>query len=231
MTPLTTLGLGFLLGLRHALDSDHVVAVSTIVIRERSPWRAVATGVSWGIGHTVTLVCVGLLVLAFQLRIPALVALTLECLVGVVLMILGLTTCVDAWRQTGEGGDGGRSGAVRVRLSASVTGLGVQMGRLGLQPVCVGMVHGLAGSAALMLLILTTIPSVRLGVLYIVLFGCGSILAMGGVSLLLGLFFSWAARRLQTIQLLLAGVVGMASTLYGAWIVLDIGVVQGLFLG
>src|SRR5438552_3191599 len=95
MTPLATLGLGLLLGLKHAFDSDHLIAVSTFVTRERSPWRALWIGLSWGLGHTVTLLVVGLAVLGLHKQIPPPLGLSLECLVGVVLMGLFFSLATD----------------------------------------------------------------------------------------------------------------------------------------
>ncbi|MCS6927009.1 MAG: urease accessory protein UreH [Candidatus Binatia bacterium] len=233
MTPLTTFAFGFLLGLRHALDSDHLVAVSTIVVRERSLWRTLAAGLSWGIGHTITLVCVGLLVLQLQLRIPAAVELSFECLVGVVLIVLGLAAFSDGWRHKkavpGRIPPEGVHSGSRVSATAPPHRRPGERG-LGMRPLLVGMVHGLAGSAALMLLVLTTLPSVHSGMVYIGLFGCGSILGMGAVSLVLGLFFSSAIRHLHAVEQILWCAVGLVSAGYGAWIVIEVGVVQGLFL-
>lgn len=233
MTPLTTFAFGFLLGLRHALDSDHLVAVSTIVMRERSLWRTLAAGLSWGIGHTVTLVGVGLLVLQLQMQIPASVELSFECLVGVVLIVLGLTTFSDGWRHTKAVHDHippERAPSVwRAQTTSPTRGAPRGLG-LGMRPLLVGMVHGLAGSAALMLLVLTTLPSVHLGLVYIGFFGCGSIFGMGAVSLVLGLFFSSARRHLHAVERILWCAVGLVSTGYGTWIVIEVGVVHGLFL-
>jgi high-affinity nickel-transport protein len=92
------------------------------------------------------------------------------------------------------------------------------------------MVHGLAGSAALMLLVLTAIPSAALGLLYVVLFGCGSIIGMGLVSFLMGMFVTFAGDRLQKLDLRLRVVMGTLSTAFGVWMVVEIGVVQGLLV-
>lgn len=234
MTPLATLALGFMLGLQHALDSDHLVAVSTMVTRERSLWRALAAGLSWGIGHTVTLLLVGLIVLELQTQIPAPVELSLECLVGVVLVALGLATLYDGRRKKVHIHDHVHRGEVHTHFHTHVTNpthRHPHTFRLGVRPLLVGMVHGLAGSAALMLLVVATLPSVSLGMMYIGLFGCGSILGMGAVSLLLGLFVSLTMSRLQAVQQGLQCTVGVVSTVLGAWIVIEIGVTRGFFLG
>ncbi|MEW6297080.1 MAG: urease accessory protein UreH [Thermodesulfobacteriota bacterium] len=231
MTSFATLALGFMLGLQHALDSDHLVAVSTIVTRERSLWRALAAGLSWGVGHTVTLLLVGLIVLGLKTRIPAPVELSLECLVGMVLVALGLATLSDGWRKKVHARVPAGDEHPHFHTHAASVPRHPQTLRLGVRPLLVGMVHGLAGSAALMLLVFATLPSVGLGVVYISLFGCGSILGMGVVSLLLGLFFSLATDRLRAAQQGLQWAVGAVSTACGAWIVIEIGFIQGLFLG
>jgi sulfite exporter TauE/SafE len=234
MTPLVTLAFGFVLGLQHALDSDHLIAVSTIVTRERSVWSALAAGLSWGIGHTVTLLFVGLLVLALKLQIPAAVESSLECCVGVMLVALGLATLYDGWRKKVHIHGHVHGGEIHTHFhthAATPTHRHLHPLRLGVRPFLVGMVHGLAGSAALMLLVLASLPSVSLGMMYIGLFSCGAILGMGVVSLLLGLFVAWTARRLHRVQQGLRCTVGLVSTVFGAWIVIEIGVTGGLFFG
>ena len=88
-TVLTSLFFGFLLGVKHALDADHIVAVTTIVSRSNSLLRSVLVGLSWGIGHNLTLFAVGFAVLVFKLTIPDRLALSMEFIVGVILVILG----------------------------------------------------------------------------------------------------------------------------------------------
>ena len=233
MTPLATLGLGLLLGLKHAFDSDHLVAVSTMVTRERSPWCSLWIGLSWGLGHTVTLLVVGLVVIGLKKQIPPPLGLSLECLVGVVLMALGLATLYDCWRKQLHAHRHIHAGAVHTHFHTHVDSPAHQHfhpPRLGLKPVLIGMVHGLAGSAALMLLVLAAIPSPALGLVYIAIFGCGSIVGMGLVSLLMGLFFSLATERLHTLHQGMRLAVGTLSTVCGAGMVVEIGFVQGLFL-
>ncbi|MGH7965114.1 MAG: urease accessory protein UreH [Candidatus Binatia bacterium] len=233
MTLLATLGLGFVLGLKHAFDSDHLIAVSTIVTRERSAWRSLWIGLSWGVGHTLTLLLVGLIVLSLKIHIPPSVELSLECLVGVVLIGLGLGTLYDYWRKKVHTHRHTHDDAVHLHFHAHADTIDHQHTHVppfGLKPLLLGMVHGLAGSAALMLVVLATIPSPALGLGYIAIFGGGSILGMGLVSLLLGLCFSFAADRLHELNQGLRLTVGALSTAFGAWIVIDIGFVQGLFL-
>ena len=233
MTPLATLGLGLLLGLKHAFDSDHLIAVSTIVTRERSAWRSLWIGLFWGIGHTFTLLMVGLIVLGLKKQIPPPVGLSLECLVGLVLIGLGLTTLYDCWRKRVHAHSHVHAGAPHLHFHMHEDSPAHQHPhpvRLGFIPLLVGMVHGLAGSAALMLLVLATIPSPALGLMYIVIFGGGSIVSMGLVSLLMGLFFSLATDRLHDLEHGVRLAIGTLSTAFGVWMVVEIGFIQGLFL-
>ncbi len=233
MTPLATLGLGLLLGLKHAFDSDHLIAVSTIVTRERSAWRSLWIGLFWGIGHTFTLLMVGLVVLSLKKQIPPPVGLSLECLVGLVLIGLGLMTLYDCWRKRVHAHSHIHAGAPHVHFHMHADSPAHQHShpvRLGFRPLLVGMVHGLAGSAALMLLVLATIPSLALGFMYIVIFGCGSIVSMGLVSLFMGLFFSLATDRLHDLEHGVRLAIGTLSTAFGVWMVVEIGFIQGLFL-
>jgi high-affinity nickel permease len=239
MTPLATLGLGLLLGLKHALEADHLIAVSTIVTREQSPWRALWIGLWWGAGHTFTLLLTGVVVLGLKTQIPPPLGLSLEFLVGVVLVGLGLTTLYDCWRKRLHAHSHVHADAVYPRAerhihfhthAESSAHRHSHLVQVGFKPLLVGMVHGLAGSAALMLLVLTAIPSATLGLLYIMLFGCGSIIGMGLVSFLMGMFVTFASDWLHKIDLRIRVVMGALSTAFGAWMVVEIGVVQGLFV-
>lgn len=234
MSPLTILSLGLVLGLKHAFDADHLVAVSTIVARERSPWRSLWVGLFWGMGHTVMLLVMGLLVLGMDIHIPSLVELSLECGIGLVLVGLGLTTLYDCWRKRVHVHPHVHDNAAHTHFhthAESTAHSHAHSLSLGTRPLLLGMVHGLAGSAALMLVVLATIPSTPLGLMYIALFGCGSILGMGAVSLLMGFFFSLATDRLHDLNHALRLTVGSLSAAFGTWIVVDIGFVQGLFFG
>ena len=159
------LATGFLLGLRHALDADHVVAVTTLLRRRADLKTLLGYGATWGLGHTATLLATGLFVLTFRRAIPDDVASLFEGTVGVMLIVLGLGVLVRPARPD----EAARTGPEPASFSAR---------GVGLRPFLVGSVHGLAGSAALMLLVLSTVPSAGAGVVYILVFGVGSILGM-----------------------------------------------------
>ena len=175
------LATGFLLGLRHALDADHVVAVTTLLRRRADLKTLLGYGATWGLGHTATLLATGLFVLAFRRAIPDDVASLFEGTVGVMLIVLGLGVLVRPARPAAAG-----AGPEPASFSARAVGL---------RPFLVGSVHGLAGSAALMLLVLSTVPSAGAGVVYILVFGLGSILGMLLFSGALSFPLSFVARH------------------------------------
>lgn len=150
--PLTAVLLGALLGLRHATDADHIVAVTAIVARERSMARAARVGALWGVGHALTLLLVGGALIAFRYVIPPRVGLALEF--AVALMLIGL-------------------GYANLRSEDAPLGA-----RAAIRPFVVGTVHGLAGSAAVTLLVLATIRGTLPAIAYLLVFGVGTILGM-----------------------------------------------------
>ncbi len=231
-SPLTTLALGLLLGMEHALDADHVVAVSTMVSQHRSLRRASMVGIVWGLGHTTTLFLVGLAVILFKVRIPERLSLSMEFAVGLVLVTLGASII--------KGYLGGRvhahahrhGGEIHLHFHSHAAGEGHDHGHPPPQhrrSLLVGMIHGLAGSAALMLLVLGTIRTPALGLLYILVFGAGSILGMLGISTLLGLPFVLTAERFASIHQRIRIAAGATSVAYGVWIMAQVGIGEGLF--
>ena len=231
-TLLTTLALGFLLGIGHALDADHVVAVSTLVSQLRTLRRSSLVGIVWGLGHTATLFLVGLLVIFFKVTIPDRLTLSLEFAVGVILVALGASVL-----------KGYRTGRVHIHVHRHGEETHLHFHSHGggeghdhehpmprhRRTLVVGMMHGLAGSAALMLLVLSTIRVPGLGLLYIVVFGVGSIVGMLGISTLLSVPFVLTHERFARIHRGIRIAVGSASLVYGVWIMGYIGIGGGLF--
>jgi hypothetical protein len=245
MNPLSVLSLlafGFGLGLKHATEADHLAAVSTILSDRKSLWSASLIGGLWGLGHTISLLLAGLAVIVLHFEISAHLAKGLEFCVALMLVGLGL----DSLRKLARGGQlhlhahrhGGRLHLhPHVHDSAhahaphqhsaeahSHHGLGI-----GPRPLVIGMMHGLAGSGALMLLVLSTISSAWVSMSYILVFGCGSIGGMILMSLFLGLPFHLTARRFGRMEWALRGVAGFFSLSFGVFMIYQIGFVQGLF--
>ena len=230
-TPLVTLALGFLLGMEHALDADHVVAVSTMVSRHRSLVRSSLVGIFWGLGHTATLFLVGVVVILLKVRIPERLALSMEFVVGIVLVALGASILWGFLRRRVHAHIHRHEGEMHVHFHSHAGGAhhdhehpSAGYGR----SVVVGMIHGLAGSAALMLLILATIRDPLVALMYILVFGAGSILGMLGISAVLGVPFVLTAERFAGIHRTLRMAAGTASILYGAWIMVSTGTSGGL---
>ncbi len=212
--------LGFMLGLKHALDADHVVAVSAIVSENKNLKKSSLLGIFWGFGHTFTLLLVGLIVLIFKISIPQAVALSLEFLVGVVLVVLGLSVLQKVHLHYHLHEEGKH---IHVHTHEHENSHSHEH-----KSFAVGMVHGLAGSGALMLLVLATIDTVAQGVFYILIFGFGSILGMLLISTAIGLPFA-ATANFENLNMKIRVIAGIISVLLGVAIIIEIGLVKGLF--
>ena len=226
---------GFFTGLWHAREADHLAAVSTIVTERKSLWSAAIVGGIWGLGHTISLILAGIFVLLLNFEITEQTERILEFCVGVMLILLGL----NVLRKLFQGGHlhfhahehGERVHAhphlhERAEAKEPHTHHGFSFSP---RALIVGMVHGLAGSAAVMLLLLPTIESRPLGLLYIAVFGVGSIGGMMLMSFLVGLPFHFTAARFNRFNYLLQGVAGLISVGIGIFIIYEKGVVEGLF--
>jgi sulfite exporter TauE/SafE len=220
----------FAAGLKHATEPDHVAAVSTIVSDRKNIWSSSLVGGLWGVGHTLALVIAGIAVIAFHFEIGERLANILELGVGVMLLFLGAQTLWKVYR----GGEvhshvhvhGGvihahphvhDADAVKVHSLPAPTHHGL---KLSPKPLFVGLVHGLAGSGALMLLILATIPSPTVAIAYILIFGIGSIGGMMLMSMVIGLPFHFASGRFLSLDKWLRSGAGLFSLTFGIiWIV------------
>jgi high-affinity nickel permease len=255
---LAILAIGFVLGMRHATDPDHVIAVSTIVSRERSILKAGLIGILWGVGHTVTILAVGACIIFFGLVIPARVGLTMELSVGLMLVLLGLLNLTGAmkWisqkfspahpRVAGEHAHVHQHDAkIHLHWHSHTAGsehhgesltppnwFGKTFARLGLyhslRPLLIGIVHGLAGSAAVALLVLSTIREPRWAVMYLLIFGVGTIAGMMMITALIALPFSFAGYRFAWLNKSLVTGSGLVSLGFGLFVCYQIGVVDGL---
>jgi nickel/cobalt exporter len=233
------LGLGLVYGLKHATEADHIVAVSAIVSEHRRLARAAIVGALWGAGHTASLVVVGTIVLALKIAIPERVAGWLEFSVALMIISLGVTTFRRALSGRSDfhihrHGHGYFSHShlhfhePEARHAAGVEGHSHEVVRIGIKPTIVGAVHGLAGSAALTLLVLTQISSPFLGLLYLAVFGVGSILGMLLMSGLVGLPFVFSSRKLSGLHYRLQMLAGLLSVAFGIWYAYETGITSGL---
>ncbi|HTJ22507.1 MAG TPA: hypothetical protein VL383_08920 [Gemmatimonadaceae bacterium] len=193
--------LGFVLGMRHATDADHVVAVTAIVSGEPSLRRASKVGALWGIGHSVTILVVGGAIVLFRLNVPPRLGLALEFVVALMLIVLGALSLSD-----------------RAMTSAASA----------VRPVVVGLVHGLAGSAFVALLVVAAVPGVWLGLAYLALFGLGTIAGMALVTTAVALPSALSAHRIVHAHRYLRLASGVASVAFGLLLARH-GVSQGLF--
>src|SRR5947208_9547064 len=171
----SVLAFGFVLGLQHATEADHLAAVSTIVSEKKNLLTASFVGGLWGIGHTISLFVVGILVIFLKLELSDTTQARLEACVGVMLVLLGLNVLRKLFR--GEkihvhvhDHDGHRHAHVHSHEAEATER---SHHRLSPRSVFVGMVHGLAGSGAFMLVVLPSIPSTALAIAYIIIFGIG----------------------------------------------------------
>ena len=241
------------------MDPDHVIAVATIVSRQRSAWSAALIGSLWGIGHTVTITLVGGVIIVFGVVIPPRIGLAMEFSVALMLILLGilslagLTQRVTAMFTPGRGSDAGvhahphrHSDYVHTHPhghepeshghtedATPLSRLDRMFGALGayqaIRPLVVGLVHGLAGSAAVALLVLATIRDPLWAVGYLLLFGAGTIAGMMLVTAAIGLPFAYTARRFVTMHRALGVASGLLSLAFGLFLAYQTGLVDGLF--
>jgi len=238
---LALLGLGVVFGLKHATEVDHVVAVSTIVSEHRSVFRSALVGGLWGVGHTASLLVVGVVLLVFRAAIPAPVTRWLEFGVALMIIALGVLAMVRLLRRRADvhlhehAHDGQRHVHVHFHEVTNRHGHGQAhssahthaVSTIGVKPVLVGTMHGLAGSGALTLLVLTQIESVWLGVLYLGVFGLGSIVGMLLMSALIGFPFALSSRNLSGLHHRLQAAAAGLSIAFGLWYAYQTGFVSG----
>ena len=194
-----------LLGMRHATDPDHVVAVTTIVSQERSLSRAAGIGALWGIGHTLTILLVGAAIILLKLELSPRLGLSMEFLVALMLIVLGILNLFDLRPTHG--------------------------GMTSVRPLVVGVVHGLAGSAAATLLVLPLIPDPRWAVAYLLVFGLGTIAGMALMTVAIAAPSMFAAARVAGMQRWIRVASGALSLCFGLYLAHRIGFADGLFTG
>lgn len=212
---ISALGVAFLLGLRHALDADHVAAVSTFVSGHRGVYGACVLGTFWGVGHTAALLSVALAMTLLRVRIPSEFDIALEALASIMVILLA----ANVLRRAGGGlqihrhehEHGGRShGHLHLHVGSTVSHAHRHAFDGGARPLLVGALHGLAGSAALMLVVVATMPSMLAALVYVIVFGLGSTVGMVIVSGVVGIPFL-VGRASERVRLTLQIAVGIGS--------------------
>lgn len=202
-------GFGFALGVRHALDADHIATIANLVSENKNIKKAAMLGAAWGVGHTVALLAVGILVIALKLQIPPSVETLLEFLVGGLLFLLGAKAIKNAITEQVHTHTHKHEKKQHSHLHYHEKKDHTH------KTLAIGMLHGLAGSAAVMLLVIATIKDLWQGILYISLFGIGTILGMLLVSALLAMPFAAKGTNMKNFSVVLKIAVGIASVVLG----------------
>lgn len=216
--------LGFFLGMRHATDPDHVIAVTTIVTRQRGVAKASLIGALWGMGHTFTILVVGAAIILCKVAIPPRLGLSMEFAVGLMLILLGVLnlTGILRWLQRGF-----------TPLAAPAPGSQNALREMGvynaLRPLVVGIVHGLAGSAAVALVVMAAISDPWWAVAYLFLFGLGTIAGMMAMTTLLAFPIGYTGRRFSNWNHAMTVASGLLSVGFGLFLSYQIAIADGLF--
>jgi ABC-type nickel/cobalt efflux system permease component RcnA len=217
---LVVLLLAFALGLRHASDPDHLVAVSTLVAdtRGKVTRAAAALGAAWGLGHAATLLAFGLPVLLLRSSLPQIVEQSAEALIGLIIVALALRLLLR-WRRGAyhihvHDHDNRRHAHVHshARENQHVHRHAVRTPR---QAFAIGLVHGMAGSAGVAVLLIAAIPSTTLACVALVVLVSGCAVSMAGMSALFGTALSAASARRRFARTI--PVLGSLALAFGAW--------------
>lgn len=213
---MSILTLGFILGIKHALEPDHIIGVSTIAGQSKSLWKSSLAGIFWGIGHTSTLFIIGMMLIFLKVTISDKWAMSLEFLVGVMLVYFGLSAIYSKKRSAhSELHKGERINKVQGKFPYR-------------KSLFMGFIHGLAGSAAMILLTISTVNNAWEGALYILIFGAGTVISMLFFSTIIGIPFMISKSKMRINKGLLQ-FTGVLSTVFGIYYMYNLGVTEGLF--
>jgi sulfite exporter TauE/SafE len=227
---LSILALGFVLGIKHAIEPDHVIAVSTLASQTKKLWRSSLAGVFWGIGHTATLFIIGIILLAMKGEIPEKWAMSLEFLVGIMLVYLGITTILSFKNihLHEHEHDGDLHKHVHSHDNGDHHHKHQHKNVSYLKSMFIGLIHGLAGSGAMVLLTMSTVNTAWEGAVYILIFGAGTIVGMLFFTTIIGIPFVFSAKKLN-LNKKLTQLTGVISTVFGIYYMYNLGVTEGLF--
>ena len=240
LVPFVTIILvGLFLGMRHSTDPDHVVAVSTIVSRHKSIKHSAMIGMLWGLGHSLTIFLVGAIIIFFGVVIPPRLGLSMEFSVALMLILLGVLNLTGVLRWITERFTPSEPRKERSEILSSVTTARREtfaertLWRLGLyqalRPFVIGLVHGLAGSAAVTLLILSTITSPAWATAYLLVFGGGTMVGMMLMTTAIAMPLAYTGKKFLSANRFMTTTSGVVSMAFGLFLVYHIGLVDGLF--
>lgn len=227
---LSILALGFVLGIKHAIEPDHIIAVSTIATQSKKLYRSTLAGVFWGIGHTATLFFIGVILILMKGEIPEKVAMSLEFLVGIMLVYLGVTT-INSFKKTllRQNALDGDEHNIPSHSHGDHQIQNHSHNKISyIKSMLIGLVHGLAGSGAMILLTMSTVKSVGEAIVYILIFGVGTVIGMLFFTTIIGLPFVFSAKKFS-LNKGLTQITGAISVVFGVYYMYNLGVTEGLF--
>jgi high-affinity nickel-transport protein len=225
---------GFVLGMRHATDPDHVIAVSTIVSRQRGILKAGLIGAIWGLGHTLTIFVVGVAIILFKVAIPTRLGLSMELAVGLMLILLGVLNLTGVLQRITakimpdhtHSHHASDVASNEAHFLHDAQGLGIwNLAR----PLFIGIVHGLAGSAAVALLVMTTIKEPRWEIAYLLIFGFGTVAGMMLITAAIAVPFAYTSKRFSVFNHGMIYASGLLSVAFGLFVSYQTGIAGGLF--
>jgi len=224
MNIISIIGLGLFLGLKHATDADHVIAVSTIVSKQKNIFHATLVGIAWGVGHTIMLIAIGMMIILFHVSIPSSLQNIFELFVAMLLIVLGILTLSGILPTLIRKLSKKPLSHKHIHLHGQPhmhTHMHSFLNSHGafhlLRPFFVGIVHGLAGSGAVTLLLLSSISDQRLAIMYLAIFGIGTIVGMMSITTLIAIPFVFSQSKFYKLDRVFTWIAGIVSILYGVY--------------